>query len=109
MMQAFIEYLKASGYTVGRTEDEPFAWNIHGEDWCFVDTEEEQPEVLVWCLKELELRGYWFKIGNYTVGQPYTIELNLIGEPYHKSVWFHGKTKTAAANQAVCSLPRREG
>ena len=80
------------------------------------DTEEEQPEVLVWCLKELErLYGKdswqlnndeWPNAKTGEIDQ-YALHIVLPGED---SSWleFNAKTLTACAVSALVSLPVQE-
>ena len=113
MIQEFILYLKASGYTVTQKGVGSIAWSVtHGDGYSLTvwDTEEEQPEVLLWCLKELErLRPEWggsLHRASHPAPSPdarYYYQYHFNGD----DIW--GPTMTAAAISAVCSLPEDMG
>lgn len=109
MIQRLIEHLKAKGYRVEERvpDHDPFPREHHwavkvlnGPSLIVKDTEEEQPEALVWCLKELERRDTlrWCLMPDRM-----RIDLKQIG---YSCNGYRAKTMTAAAIQALCSLPK---
>ena len=114
-MKEFLDYLKASGYTPC---EKKFSTDIrrNGE---FVfnlrDTEEEQPEVLLWCLKELDsVRREGVSLIRellYNADDPDGVVKGgweVIDGPYGADAGDtlgSGPTMTAAAISAVCALP----
>ena len=113
MIQEFILYLKASGFDIERHPAEGYPLSI-GARWVakalnatalvIYDTEEEQPEVLLWCLKELERLGLAFHISNLNEGEYLVVGVKRYMS--RSSASGKGPTMTAAAIQAVCSLPK---
>ena len=108
MIQRLIEYLKAGGYTPCPNKystdirlNGEFVFNLR-------DTEEEQPEVLVWCLEELGRRGWNFDLHNdieTEQGSPFNDGRNYELETYAEGrigIIASGTTMTAAAIGAVC-------
>ena len=119
MIQRLIEHLKAKGYRVEERvpDHDPFPREHHwavkvlnGPSLIVKDTEEEQPELALWCLKEIGRLGWKFDLSNYIIDRPpfddgrrYEVELYADGQIGSIAC---GTTMTTAAIGALCSLPK---
>ena len=112
-MKGLIRYLEASGFDV--IGGEPFcAHRYEPESYFeFRDTEEEQPEVLVWCLNELtRLYPDRWSLCPWNVGDGrFAITVDDVFKSKfcdERDLHISGKTMTACAVSALASLPVQE-
>ena len=109
MIQTFIEYLKASGLRLVESHECQHVFANFGEDderllFTLYDTEEEQPEVLLWICGEVQRKGLFWRARCGT--QFHRFEIADSESFTFIEIDEQAKTVTAAAIRAVCSLTK---